>query len=398
MKRVVACLSVLTLFGLSVFSQKKQIDQARAYIKSGKDFDKAEKLMTDLLKDTANRQNIKIYDTWYDAVLNQYMAANEKLYLKQKYDTAAFYKLICHLQEVAFKQDSLDCLPDRKGRVRPSFRKNHAEVLHAIRPNIYYGGTWYVHKGNYSSAYNYFDAYIEGARQPLYTAYNYDKTDSLLTSAAYWATYCAYRTQDARSMLKHIPLAERDSAYLEYGMQNEAMAYQMLGDTVRYVGMLREGFDRYPQHPYFFPRLADYYSSKGQQDSLLIIANRGVEINDSNTLFLMGRSMALLNLERYDECIETSQQIIELNDTLPEPYLNIATCYLNKALVVESENEPRKNRRRLEKLYQQARPYMEDYRRLQPNAKQRWGVGLYRIYLHLNMGKQFEEIDRLMRK
>ena len=94
MKRVVVFLSVLTLFGLSVFSQRKQIDQARAYIKSGKDFDKAEKLMTDLLKDTANRQNIKIYDTWYDAVLNQYMAANEKLYLKQKYDTAAFYKLI----------------------------------------------------------------------------------------------------------------------------------------------------------------------------------------------------------------------------------------------------------------------------------------------------------------
>ena len=158
MKRVVVCLSVLTLFGLSVFSQKKQIEQARAYIKSGKDFDKAEKLMTDLLKDSANRQNIKIYDTWYDAVLNQYMAANEKLYLKQKYDTAAFYKLICHLQEVAFKQDSLDCLPDRKGRVRPSFRKDHAEVLHEIRPNIYYGGTWHVHKGNYSSAYDYFDA------------------------------------------------------------------------------------------------------------------------------------------------------------------------------------------------------------------------------------------------
>jgi tetratricopeptide (TPR) repeat protein len=354
--------------------------------------------MTDLLKDSANRQNIKIYDTWYDAVLNQYMAANEKLYLKQKYDTAAFYKLICHLQEVAFKQDSLDCLPDRKGRVRPSFRKNHGEVLHAIRPNIYYGGTWHVHKGNYSSAYDYFDAYIEGARQPLYAAYNYDKTDSLLTTAAYWATYCAYRTKDARRMLKHVPLAERDSAYIEYGMQNEAMAYQILGDTVRYVGMLRKGFDRFPQHPYFFPRLADYYSSKGRQDSVLVIANRGVEINDSNTLFLMGRSMALLNLERYDECIETSQRIIELNDTLPEPYLNIATCYLNKALVVESENEPRKNRRRLEQLYQQARPYMEDYRRLQPDAKQRWGVGLYRIYLHLNMGKQFEEIDRLMRK
>ena len=31
-------------------AQKKELDQARTYIKSGKDFDKAEKLMTDLLK------------------------------------------------------------------------------------------------------------------------------------------------------------------------------------------------------------------------------------------------------------------------------------------------------------------------------------------------------------
>ena len=49
MKRVVVCLSVLTLFGLSVFSQKKQIDQARAYIKSGKDFGKADLEKRDIL-------------------------------------------------------------------------------------------------------------------------------------------------------------------------------------------------------------------------------------------------------------------------------------------------------------------------------------------------------------
>ena len=80
---------------------RADIDKAKTYIKSGKDFDKAEKLMVALLEDSANHDNIKIYTTWYESVLGQYNAANEKLYLKQKYDTAAFYNLTRHLQEVA---------------------------------------------------------------------------------------------------------------------------------------------------------------------------------------------------------------------------------------------------------------------------------------------------------
>ena len=43
-------------------------------------------------------------------------------------------------------------------------------------------------------------------------------------------------------------------------------------------------------------------------------------------------------------------------------------------------------------------PYMEKYRELAPFDSQRWGPALYRVYLNLNKGKQFEEIDRLMRK
>jgi hypothetical protein len=40
---------------------------------------------------------------------------------------------------------------------------------------------------------------------------------------------------------------------------------------------------------------------------------------------------------------------------------------------------------------------MEHYRSLSPQDQKRWAPALYRIYLNLNMGQQFEEIDRLMR-
>ena len=33
-----------------------------------------------------------------------------------------------------------------------------------------------------------------------------------------------------------------------------------------------------------------------------------------------------------------------------------------------------------------------------PDEKDKWAPSLYRIYLNLNMGRQFDEIDRLLKK
>lgn len=377
---------------------RADIDKAKTYIKSGKDFDKAEKLMTELLKDSSNHDNIRIYTTWYESVLGQYNAANEKLYLKQKYDTAAFYNLTRHLQEVAVELDALDVRPDKKGRVRPSHRAENAELLNPLRINIYYGGTWNVRKGDYEKGYTFFNDYLEAAHLPLFEAYHYQQKDSLLPTAAYWATLCGFRMQDAERTLKYSQLALKDSAKANFTLQYMCEAYQWQKNDSAYIQALAEGYERYPEYPYFFPRLADHYSSLGKYDKVLELASRGLDITPDNPLFLVAKSVAQLNLEQYDDCIETSRALMELNDSMPEPYFNIATCYLNQALTIEQKHEPRKNRLRLQKLYFQARPFMEDYRRLAPDDKQRWAPALYRIYLNLNLGKQFEEIDKLMRK
>ena len=43
-------------------------------------------------------------------------------------------------------------------------------------------------------------------------------------------------------------------------------------------------------------------------------------------------------------------------------------------------------------------PYLETYRRMREDKVDTWGLPLYTIYLNLNMGKQFDEIDKLMKK
>lgn len=400
MRRIIAVFCCL-LMVLVCEAQKKEISQARTYIKSGKDKDlsSAEKLMTGLLaKDSANRQNPRIYTTWYDAVMKQYEAANEKLYLKQKYDTVQFFSIICKLYQIAEALDTLDARPDKKGRVRPEYRTEHARQLDLMRRNLYYGGTFQVRKAQYADAFSFFETYLDADSQPLFTGYDYLNNDTMMVQAAYWAVFCGYKMQQPVATLRYHELALRDTSKREFTLQYVCEAYHLQHNDSAWLATLRQGYEAYPEHPYFFPRMADYYTSRGQYDSVLALTSQGLKINPRNQLFLLAQSVAQLNAGYYDDCLETSEQLIAINDTMPEAYFNIATVHLNRALMLENENEPRKNRTQLIKLYRDARPYMEAYRKLAPDDKKRWAPALYRVYLNLNMGKQFDEIDRVLKK
>ena len=93
---------------------KKDIAQAKASVKSGKDLEKVENLMRKLLTDSVNKHNLKIYDALAEVVKKQYEQGNEKLYLKQKYDTASLFTTARKMFLVYELQDSAESASGRK--------------------------------------------------------------------------------------------------------------------------------------------------------------------------------------------------------------------------------------------------------------------------------------------
>lgn len=377
-----------------VLAQKKEISQARTILKSGKNVAQAEQLMTGLLKDSANRYDKRIYALWYESVLMQYQAVNEKLYMKQRQDTAQFFQLTRRLFNVAFALDSLDMRPDRKGRVDLEYRKDNAEQLNKFRPNLFVGGTYYVRKADFQKAFEFCEAYIDCARQPLFSAYQLDSTDLRMHEAAYWATYSGYRLKNPLLTLRYRHQALRDSSRVESTLQYMAEARRWLKDDSLYMETLREGFRRNPTNNYFFTHLMDYYTARGDNQQALRTVDRALAVNDSSELYLFAKSTVLFNMERYDDCLALSDSLIAMNDSLADAYYTAGTCHLNKALKLH----PLKDKKKIKAIYQQARHYMERYRQLAPEQQQKWAPALYRIYLNLNMGRQFDEIDRLLKK
>lgn len=378
---------------ITVTAQRRQLQEARVILKGDKDYDKAEKLMTDLLKDSANLSNARIYDMWLQAVEKQYLQVNERMYKKEQVDTAGFFGLTRRMFDIGLRLDSLDMRPDKKGRVNLEYRKDNAEKLLQYQPNLFYGGTYYIRKGELEKAYDFFERYMDCDRQPLFTGYDLMATDARMPEAAYWATYCGYRMNDPVLTLRYAQLARRDSAKLDYTLQYIAEAWRALKDQEMYVETLREGFERYPESMYFFPRLMDSYSAKGNYEQALTVAEKALATDSLNTLFMLAKSTMLLNLGRYKECLDYSQKLIAFDGLAAEAFYNAGTACMNIALGMDS----RKQKKQITKMYQKALPYMETYRKLAPQEKQKWGEALYRIYFNLNMGKQFEEIDRMLK-
>ena len=394
-----ALMFLILMSPVAASAQKKEIQTAKDQVKAGKNLDQAAASMKKLLADSANRTNRKIWTIYFDAVRKQYEQGNEKLYLKQKYDTAQLFNYTRQLFEVAFQYDSVETAPDKKGRRDFEFRKGHSEYLAHIRSNLYNGGIWFLNKKKYPDAYKFFDCYIECASQPMFKQHNYGEKDKHLPTAAYYAVYSGYKMKDPKATLHHSYEALKDTVHYNYMLQYLAETYMLEKDTARYVASLKEGFKRVPTFPYFFPRLVEYYVVRNQLDSAMTVVNEALTVVPDSDVYLAAKSNLLLEQGKLQECIEVSKKVIEVNQKLGDPYYNAGICYFNLAVEQDkNSHNSRKVKEQVEANYKKALPYLVKYREMEPKEQGKWAFPLYTIYLNLNMGKEFDEIDKVMKQ
>ncbi len=344
---------------------KKQIATARDNIKKGTNLEDAEQQMRILLEDSANTDNEKIWTTLFDAIKKQHEVLNEALYLKQESDTAKFFTHILHLFS----------LPD-------VYIEKYSSYLTPLRKNLFGGGGFYLKRQDYETAYKYFDRYLAYEEVP---------------AAAVWATYCGYKLDDAKKAEKHAALALEDPKYEEQVLEYLATTYAQSGDTVAYYDTLLRGFEHHKDNPFFFKRLAMYYSKESDHDEVLRMAEQMLQADSTNVAALEAKASALFHKEQYAECIEVCEKIKAADPSRLSAYVNAGLSYYNQSVSLsEKARKTRQEMRQLNDLYMRALPYLETFRQMDPEAVAVWGVPLYNIYFNLNMGEEFDEMEKLL--
>lgn len=404
---------LLSVCSLSVYGKKKKTEKANvvkmstlfkaastAISKNPQQAAAAEKKLLEALprEDVSQKQRAKIYYTAAKLQECQNGVENRKAYLKTAWDTAKYFSPLLQMYQYLQKCDSIDSMPDSTGKVKLKYASKTRSLRKKYRENIINGAKFYLSKKDYTLAYPYLDFYLQ---------YCKDKTDSIYTRYARWATLCGFLNKSPRQTLSYIDvaIASADSAQKPLFQEYKAKSYLMLNDEKMWISSLDEGLRNYPEYDYFFVnRLDAYYSLHQYREGIMLADSMLKTVADKNIYWFAKCKIALAEA-RYDNCIEYADSIIKRDNKYVDAYYNKGVAYLNLAVIAQetacndlTDPKCQEDHRNIKGFYQLAKPCMEMVRKLQPNNIERWGNALYRIYLNLNMGEEFDQIDKLLEK
>lgn len=372
------CFSLPELHAQKTMTMKKRFREAHSSIKAGSGQENIERILLDSMALSTITDKIKAEGYHLCALLEQSMndGLNMKAYLKQNLDTIKLYNTILSIYRHTLKSDSLD----DKGRFEDKNRKLRA--LH--RENLLGGGKFLYRKAKWSEAYSFFDMFLKTSTAD---------TDSVLGRVAYWATVCGMNVNNPFHVLEYVntAIALSPEALQPALAEYKARSYVHIGDSSRWLEVLEEGVDRYPAHNYFFLNLMDYYMRHGQAERGLAVTDSLLRTVGDRAVYWFAMSMFALAQGDYEKCVAMSDECLKREPDNVDALYNKGISLLNMTLEEKSQS-----RRRV--LFRHALEPMERVRELSPDDLQRWGNPLYRIYLNLNMGKKFEEIDKLLER
>jgi tetratricopeptide (TPR) repeat protein len=203
---------------------------------------------------------------------------------------------------------------------------------------------------------------------------------------------------DPTRVLHNTYLALKDKAHHESMMQYLAATYMLEKDTARSVETLKEGFHAYPKSSYFYAHLIDYYSKRSEWKEASDLTDKAIEADSTNATAWLAKSTLLINTGDYEHSFLIADSLLKRDSTMTEAWLNAGLAKFNMGVNLDKNPQSvRQKRQQILKYYKEALPYLEQYRRLAPKETDKWALPLYTIYLNLNMGKQFDEIDKILR-
>ena len=357
-----------------------------------------------------NKHTASNPDTWYTAGKIQeqiYNKENEKMYLQQPYDQAKFFGSLSKMFDYFLVCDSLEQIPNEKGNVVAKYRPEMMELLSRIRINLVSGGVTYFNDNNNEKAFELFSKYIDVADAPLFASLNYAETDTLMAEIAYYATLAGLKLEDYNKALKYVDLAMKKEDVAQKAIEYKAMSYINLGDTVNWINALKEGVEKYPSVEYFYSNLISYYNNSGDTNDLVAFADEMLAKNPL-PIFRFVKGYVYQNQKEYDKAVEEYKVCIEQDPNYTGAYRNLGICYCQmaqdlsdaaSALDIKSKAYKAK-KEEINAYYKLALPIYEHLRKIDdgsdPDVKSAWTNGLYTCYYMLNMGKEFEEIEKLM--
>lgn len=347
--------------------------------------------------------------TWFIAATvyqHYYEQENIKSY-NGAYDTVAMYKYLTDWYDFAIKADSLQQIPNAKGKTSDEVRKKMVPDIHRNLSTLINGGIFYFnHRQDYTKAYELFDRYFTLAQSEILADRMVDdKTwNENSTYFAYFPALSAYYNEEWDKTLKYALIAQDDEENGEGATEFICESYGHLGDSVKWIEALKAGMVKYPTKDYYYSKLLNYYSKQEDMSELEDFVTEMIKLDPEKAYnyYVMGYIAQSAN--DYEKAISQYEIAIEKNSELSDAYNNLGLCILSQAIeYMDSKSSLdyrssayKKALQEEKEYYNKALPYFKKLRELEPESINKWAVPLQTIYYKLNMQKELKEIETRM--
>lgn len=424
MKRVLFTLvSVVLLSCVSSYAQstdkevKKAIKAAQQVVKDAKgqlssetgNINQAKKLIEQALNNEYTKNDAETWGVAGEIYMKLYKEENNKTYFEgREYDTVAMYNNLIKMFECFNHCDSLEQIPNEKGRTSTACRDKFASELDANRTNLISGGIFYYNRRrDYAKAYEIFSKYYEVAEMPMFQKFNQENENyaKYAVEFAYFPTLAAYNMGDYNKVLKYCDLGAEDEENGKACYQFKCMAYENLKDTVNWINSLKEGIEKFPTEDYYSLRLLTYYDQSDKLDEMESFVDEMLKKNPDKAYNHYVKGYLKQNQKNYLEAIDSYERARSKDSTLVEAYINEGLCYMFEANnYMDSQSNVKYNSPAYKKVleteksyYEKALPLYEKVRELAPDDTKKWGQQLYSIYYKLNMAKELNKIEAILK-
>ncbi len=228
---------------------------------------------------------------------------------------------------------------------------------------------------NYDQALKSFEQILDIRSIDIIKQDNPGYVDTVIT---YNTGLAAYNAKDYNKAIKYLG----EAASYGYGEAKTynliASSYQFKTDTLGALGVLKEGFEKYPEDETILRSLIQLYLDLGKTEDAMKYLDMGIAQDPNNATYYLAKGRLNEELGQEDKAIATYQKAIDADGESFNAYYNLGAIYYNKGVqqievanaVPTSNNEQYEiELKEADKWFKKALTYMEKCQELEPNDK-----------------------------
>lgn len=401
---------LLAVLGLAVaapsFAQESVVKQVeRMAKKDGANLDEARKLIAPAL---TNPETANSAYAWYVAGLieeKEVDAGYLNLSLGKEIDEPKFYKAVEAMADYYMKADSLDALPNEKGKVKRKYDDKIQKGLQTYYQFLVNGGGAAMDKKDFEGAHRMFKKFMDVKKMSLFAGTPVAQEDSMSMQIGFFSAYAASQMPDNAKgaiaeyeAIKNVPYRQNDVYQLL------SQSYLNAGDTAKYVATLEEGAKLFPEENFYLFNMINMYIQKGQHQEAKTFLDKAIAENPQDKqLYYVLATVYEQGFKDSAKAEETFQKALAIDPEYGEAVIGLGRIYYNQAANIQSEaNAITGNQAAYEKananaqaLFKKALPFFEKAVKIEPDNMQ-YLIALRGIYYNLKMDDKYNEMEKLI--